>query len=93
MVVEVLNPAGMVVDTLDLGAQGAGRHGFDWNAGTWPTPPATASASAPASAPPRSTNTPLMLDRVQAVASGSDGLTLDLERSGSLPYTEVRAFN
>jgi len=91
--VEVLNPAGHVVDTVDLGAQGAGRHGFQWAADGVSDLSGysfrvnaligTAAVSA----------TPLMLDRVKAVASGSDGLTLDLERAGSVPYVEVRAFN
>ena len=30
--VEILNPAGQVVDTLQLGAQDRGRHGFSWDA-------------------------------------------------------------
>ena len=30
--VEVLSPAGQVVDTLNLGALGAGQHSFDWDA-------------------------------------------------------------
>ena len=34
--VEILAPSGHVVDTLDLGAQGAGRHGFSWAASTLP---------------------------------------------------------
>ena len=33
-----------------------------------------------------------MLDRVQAVSNGGiGGLTLDLERSGSVSYADVRA--
>jgi flagellar basal-body rod modification protein FlgD len=83
----------MVVDTLDLGAQGAGRHGFDWNAGDVADPAGYRFRVSARLGSAEVSNTPLMLDRVQAVASGSDGLTLDLERSGSLPYTEVRAFN
>ncbi len=30
--VEILSPAGRVVDTVDMGAQAAGRHDFDWKA-------------------------------------------------------------
>ena len=32
--VEILSPSGAVVQTLNLGAQGAGMHSFDWPAGT-----------------------------------------------------------
>ncbi len=43
-------PAGHVVDTIDLGAQGAGRHGFDWPARDVPDARPTASASPPRAA-------------------------------------------
>ena len=33
--VEVLSPAGQVVDTLNLGALGAGQHSFDWDASNY----------------------------------------------------------
>ncbi|MDH5329074.1 MAG: flagellar hook assembly protein FlgD [Aquincola sp.] len=92
--IEVLNAGGRVIDTIDIGAQGAGRHGFEW------TPPAgidptlgdrfrvvarngTASVGF----------TPLMRDRVDAVVAGGDTLTLELRTSGSVPYTQIRAFN
>ena len=32
--VEILSPSGAVLQTLNLGAQGAGMHSFDWPAGT-----------------------------------------------------------
>jgi flagellar basal-body rod modification protein FlgD len=93
VLVEVLSPAGQVVDTIDLGALGTGRHGFEWDAQgvsdpaghTFRVGARLGTAEVPA--------TPLMLDRVQAVSSGGDGLTLDLERSGRVVYTDVRAFN
>ena len=37
--------------------------------------------------------TPLMRDRVDAVVAGGDTLTLELRASGSIPYTQIRAFN
>ena len=36
--------------------------------------------------------TPLMRDRVDAVSTG-DTLTLELRRSGSVPYADIKAFN
>jgi flagellar basal-body rod modification protein FlgD len=92
--VEVLNAAGHVIDTLKLGAEGAGRHGFDW-APRVGVDPAQAdrfrivarSGAAAVSA------TPLMRDRVDAVATGGDTLTLELRMSGSVAYSQIKAFN
>ena len=90
--VEVLNGAGLVVDTLDLGALGEGRHGFEWDAGTADPAVHTFRVKALIGTAEVAT-TPLMLDRVTSVATGGSGITLDLERSGSVAYADVRAFN
>jgi len=90
--VEVLNGAGHVVDTLDLGALGSGRHGFEWDAAG-----AVANHSFRVSATLGSAEvgaTPLMLDRVQSVSvDGTAGLMLDLEHSGRVAYGDVLALN
>lgn len=90
--VEVLNGAGHVVDTLDLGALGDGRHGFEWDPGTADPAVHTFRVKALTGSAEVST-TPLMLDRVTSVATGGSGISLELERSGSVAYTDVRAFN
>ena len=91
--VEVLNGAGHVVDRIDLGALGGGRHGFDWDAAGVADPASHRFRVVARSGAAEVTATPLMLDRVLAVANGGSGLTLDLERSGSVDYAAVRAFN
>ena len=92
--VELLNAGGRVIDTIELGAQGAGRHGFEW------TPPAGVDAAAADRFRVVAKNgtaaigyTPLMRDRVDAVIAGGDTLSLELRASGSIPYTQIRAFN
>jgi len=92
--VEVLNAAGRVIDTIDLRAQGSGRHGFEW------TPPAGVDATAGERFRVVARNgaatvgsTPLMRDRVDAVLAGGDTLTLELRTSGSVAYSQIRAFN
>ena len=92
--VEVLNAGGRVIDTIDLGAQPSGRHGFEW------TPPAGVDAATGDSFRVVARNgaanvgfTPLMRDRVDAVIAGGDTLTLELRNSGSVPYDQIRAFN
>jgi flagellar basal-body rod modification protein FlgD len=91
--VEILSPAGQVVDTLQLGAQGSGMHSFDWaakdvaaDAGLTFRVTATSGAAV-------LPTTSLMRDRVNAVSTGGDSLTLELERSGSVAYSDIKAFN
>jgi flagellar basal-body rod modification protein FlgD len=92
--VEVLNGAGRVIDTLDMGALGSGRHSFDW-AGS-----ATADASQAAHfrvvaslGTTHVQGAPLMHDRIEAVSSGPEGLTLELQSSGPVAYAKVKAFD
>jgi flagellar basal-body rod modification protein FlgD len=92
--VEVLNAGGRVIDTIDLGAQGSGRQGFEW------TPPAGIDATLGTQfrvvAKLGTTNvtaSPLMRDRVDAVLAGGDTLTLELRNSGNVAYSQIRAFN
>lgn len=92
--VEILNAAGVVVDTLDLGALGSGRHGFAWDAEgaeAITNHRFRVSASQGAS---EVTATPLMLDHVRAVGiDGAAGLTLDLQHSGQVAWGDVVAMN
>ncbi len=91
--VEVLNGAGMVIDSLTLGAQGAGRHSFNWpakgvleGAGTRFRVTATNGATALAT-------TPLMRDTVTAVSASGNTLTLELANNGPVAYADIKAFN
>ena len=91
--VEILAPSGAVVQTLNLGAQGAGMHSFDWPAGSATdssglTFRVTATAGGVAIA-----STPLMRDRVDAVSTNGNSFNLELEKSGSTPYASVKALN
>ena len=91
---EVLSPAGAVVDSLPLGAQGSGRHSFTWPAGGALSESAgyrfriTANSGATVLA-----NTPLMKDQVAAVNTSGTTLTLELLRSGKVPYSQVQAID
>ena len=91
--IEVLNPAGRVVETLNMGAQKAGRHDVEWDAGN--ADPAleyrfriTATAGAQTVA-----STSLMRDLVQAVSTAGNGVSLQTLYSGDVAYSQVKAFN
>jgi flagellar basal-body rod modification protein FlgD len=92
--VDILNGAGQVVDTMQLGAQDSGRHGFEWDASKIAdTSGYTFRVSAKLGSAEVGSQ-PLMLDRVSSVGlDGSSGLVLTLERSGSVPYGDIVALN
>lgn len=91
--VEILSPNGQVADTINLGAQSSGLHSF-----AWPSDAADDSSGLSFRVTAKSGATavgvtPLMRDRVAAVSLGGDALTLELARSGSVPYANVKSFN
>jgi flagellar basal-body rod modification protein FlgD len=92
--VQVLDAAGQVIDTIHLGAQASGQHSFDWTPPKGVDPTLGQSfkvvAMSGTSALPV---TLLMRDRVDAVAAGGSSLTLELQHSGSVPYSQITAFN
>ncbi len=91
--VEVLNSAGRVIDAVNLGALPSGRHAIEW------TPPQGVDANQASRFRITATRgaavvdaVPLNHDRVAAVATGNNGLTLELESGGLVPYDQVRVF-
>jgi len=91
--VEVLSAAGVVLDTLELGAQGSGNHAFDWTPragvdtdGARFRVTATTGTTAVAS-------TALMRDRIDSVSTTGGQLTLETRLSGPIAYDVVKAFN
>lgn len=95
--VEVLSATGQVVGSTELGARSAGTHNFSWNPAT-ATPPVTATDGLRFRVVATSGTTPvaaetLMRDRVDAVRTGGDTLTLDLRQTGAVAYADIKAFN
>lgn len=91
--VEILSPSGRVVDTLQLGAQSAGRHGFEWsatgvtdNSGLRFRVTATTGAT-------KVTTTPLVGDVVNAVSTSGDKLSLELLGGRTVAYSDIKAFS
>ena len=92
--IEVLNAGGRVIDTVDLGAQGIGQHGFEWTPAAGVDSHLGSSFRVVAkSGATTLASTALMRDRVDAVFTGGDTLTLELRAGGSVPYSQIRAFN
>jgi len=91
--VEILNAAGHVVDTMQLGAETAGRHSFDWDASKAGTDTNLTFRVTATSGATTLSSTSLMRDTVTAVSTSGDTLMLDLLRTGSTPYASIKAFN
>jgi flagellar basal-body rod modification protein FlgD len=91
--VEVLNAAGKVIDTLNLGAQSAGMHSFDWDAADHATERGIAFRVLSTRGGVEARETALMRDRVDAVSTSGTGFRLELAGSGTIDYAKVKAFN
>jgi flagellar basal-body rod modification protein FlgD len=92
--IDILNGAGLVVDTMQLGALESGRHGFEWDAARHPDAAGFTFRVNATLGSATVESTPLMLDRVTSVAlDGASGLMLTLERSGTVAYGDVHALN
>ena len=94
--VEVVSGGGRVVDTIDMGVQTPGMHGFTWKPanGVLPTDADNMRFRVVASNGAASvTSTALMRDRVESVSLVGDKLTLETVRSGQVAYTDIKAFN
>ena len=91
--VEILSPAGRVLEKLDLGTQAAGRHSFEWKA-TGVADGAENRFRVVATNGTMAVNsTALMLDRVESVSTSTKGLVIDTHFSGEVTYADVKAFN
>ena len=89
--VQVKNANGLVLDTISLGPQDAGRLSFNWKA------PANASGltftvNAKAAGEPV-TATPLVVDTVRAVYNDGGQLTVELQGAGVMPFRDVKAIS
>jgi flagellar basal-body rod modification protein FlgD len=91
--VEVLNGAGRVAATIDLGAMSAGRHAFDWPSGSATDADGYRFRVAATSGSANVLGGTLMHDRVEAVSSSGNSLELELRHSGLVSYDAVRAIH
>ena len=91
--VDILSPSGAVVQTLNLGAEGAGVHSFDWPSGTATSDSGLTFRVSATSGGVATTATALMRDRVDAISTSGTTFNLELENSGTVPYSAIKAFN
>lgn len=91
--VDVMNSAGRVVDTLQLGAASAGRQGFEWNSNGLADGEKVSFKITAKSGAGAVSATPLVSDTVSAVSTDPKGLVLELSKGGTLNYSAVKALS
>ena len=91
--VEVLDTTGRVVDTLQLGAATSGTQSFNWPAGSVADGSAYRFRVTATSGSAKVDAQLLMRDRVDAVSTDGGSFNLELEKSGLVPYSSVKALN
>jgi flagellar basal-body rod modification protein FlgD len=91
--VEVLSPAGRVIDTLNLGAQSSGMHSFDWASGNYDANSGLSFRVTASSGSTSLASTALMRDKVEAVSTSGKDLMLELHNAGFVAYSTVKAIN
>jgi flagellar basal-body rod modification protein FlgD len=91
--VEIKNAAGLVVDTINMGAASAGLNSFTWTPkeGT-ATTGLTFNVKATSGAT-KIESTPLMRDKVTAINTAGSSVQLELMNAGTVDYADVKAFN
>lgn len=90
--VEVLGSDGRVLDTINLGARGPGTWRFEWDAKAASDPSNLSFRVVAKNGTADVAAQGLMRDRVTAVRTTADGITLDLARAGSVAQGSVLAF-
>ncbi|HWK85105.1 MAG TPA: flagellar hook capping FlgD N-terminal domain-containing protein [Caldimonas sp.] len=91
--VEILAPSGAVVQTINLGAEGAGLHSFAWPAGAATNSSGLTFRVTATSGSSPVASTALMSDIVDAVSTSGNTFNLELQNSGTVPYSSVVALN
>ena len=91
--VDILAPSGAVVQTINLGAEGAGMHSFAWPAGTATNASGYTFRVTATSGGVAVPSTALMSDIVDAVSTSGNPFNLELQNSGTVPYSTVVALN
>ena len=89
--IDILSPGGQVLDTINLGAQDAGRHSFEWDASGYqgvgsPSFKVTATQGGQAI-----DNTSMTRANVVSVGSDTTGMKVQLQGRAAVPYSSVKA--
>lgn len=89
--VDILSPAGQLLDTLNLGAMGTGRHAFEWDASGYTgtgSPNYTVTATQGGKAMP---TTSFAQDTILSVGTSGSALSVQLKGRDAVAYETIQA--
>ena len=89
--VQVLDPTGKEVGTVDMGSLPAGRYNFAWDASKYQGDSALRFKVLAANGEAPVASTPLTTDRVTAISMDNGGLQLQLSRGGMTSQSGIKA--
>ena len=89
--VQVLDPTGKEVGTVDMGSLPAGRYNFAWDASKYQGDSALRFKVLAVNGEAPVTSTPLTTDRVTAISMDNGGLQLQLSRGGMTSQSGIKA--
>ncbi len=89
--VQIINSSGAVVDTINLGAQTAGRHSFETDLSKYDSSGDLSFKVVALNGAKAVEATTLMSSKVNAIGSDSTGLTLNLSNGKTIAYSSVKA--
>jgi flagellar basal-body rod modification protein FlgD len=89
--VEILSPGGQVLDTIDMGAQDAGRQSFSWDSSAYTDTAAPSFRVTATLAGQAVTATTLARDTVVSVGSDNGAMTVQLQGRAAVTYDNVKA--
>jgi flagellar basal-body rod modification protein FlgD len=87
--VEILNPAGQVIDTINAGAQSAGRHYFNWDASDYNYAGSPTFRVVATQAGNTISATGYARDVVQSVSMSNGTLQIDLQGTDPVAYSDI----
>ncbi|TDP71655.1 flagellar hook assembly protein FlgD [Roseateles toxinivorans] len=90
---EVLNAAGVVLDTQQLGDQTAGRHSFSVDASKYADQSGLKFRITATTSTGTVGSTTLAQDKVMAISTSDNKLQLELQNAGLVYYSSVKSFN
>jgi flagellar basal-body rod modification protein FlgD len=89
--VDIISPAGQLLDTLNLGSKSAGELSFNWDSSMIPADAKPTFKVTASHAGGNIASTPLAFDKVLSVSSANGAMTLQLQSQGALAYSSIKS--
>lgn len=89
--IQVMSPGGQLLDTVNLGAQAAGRHSFQWDASKFAGPGSPTFKVTAAQGSAAIAATPLVRNTVESVNADGGVMTLALKGGATVKYDAIKA--